>query len=355
MSAPNSLTRFWIPAAIVLFWGIMMTSLLKDRILPERIRARQALVDDEVLATKWHDIAEWSWISRQGRRCGASGLEIVQEKRPNLEWRNQITYRMDQVTTLDVAAFGQQQTVVIKIAVQLRRDFQVDCFRAQAVTPLLTLECEGFAEGNRLYYRLSNIARGLEQTAQTYDYGYLEVGKQSLSMIDAVKPMMARHGNLIVGETYSFDTFDPFGGMSMQKAVVRVAGTEEIQVGKTKHDCFRLETTVGDITRKTWVDEMGQTIRREILMGYMGETATRARVGQAYPAMTEKITLPEIDRAEFKTQAKEIHLTPAAPLASLLGASMDLSGKGATGTSATTPEKQTTSEPTLPPERTGHE
>jgi hypothetical protein len=355
MSAPNSLTRFWIPAAIVLFWGIMMASLFKDRILPERVRARQALVDDEVLAMKWNDITEWSWIFRQGRRCGASGLAIVQEKHPDREWREQVTYRLDQVTTLDVAALGRQQTIVMKIAVQLRRDFQVDFFRAQAVTPLLTLECEGFAEGNRLYYRLTHTVPGLEQAPKTYDYGYLEVGRQSLSMIDAVKPMMARHGNLVVGETYSLDTFDPFGGMNRQKAVVRVAGTEEIQIGQTKHDCFRLETTIGDITRKTWVDGMGQTIRREILMGYIGETTTRAKVTKAYPALSEKVTLPELDRAEFRTHAQAVSLKPAAPWAALLGLPVDLSGNGTAATSATTSGQQAAPETSVPQERTYHE
>ncbi len=245
MTPPHSLTRFWIPTAIVLFWGGMMGSLLKDRILPERIRERQSLVDDEVLASKWNDITEWSWIYRQGRRCGASGLRIVQESHPDQKWDEQVGYRLDQATTLDVSALGQTQTVTMKIAVQLRRNFQVDCFRAQAVTALLALECEGFADGSRLYYRVRNTLPGMSPAQEAYEYGYLEVGRQALSMVDAVKPMMARHGNLTVGETYSIATFDPFGGMNAQKAVVRVADTEKIQIDQTTHECFRLETTVG--------------------------------------------------------------------------------------------------------------
>ena len=346
MSAPNSLPRFWIPLAIVLFWGGMMGSLFRDRILPERMRASQALVDDEVLASKWHDITEWSWIYRQGRRCGASGMTLVQEEHPEREWRDRVTYRLDQMTTLDVAMLGQQQTVVMKVAVQLLRDFRVDRFRAVAETPLLTLECEGFAESDRVYYRVRHVTGEQKQAASTYEYGYIEVGRQALSMIDAVKPMMARHGNLVVGETYSVDVFDPFGGMNAQKAVVRVAGKDQIQVEQTQHDCFRLETTVGDITRRTWVDEMGQTIRREILMGYVGEVSSWSRIARVYPTLAEKIALPEnMDRSELKTRAEAVSLKPAAPLLSLLGLAPGLAGNGGADTSSSLSEKTGTPEP----------
>ena len=42
-----SLTQIFLPSAIVLFWLVMIFTLVTDRIIPERIRARTALIDAE--------------------------------------------------------------------------------------------------------------------------------------------------------------------------------------------------------------------------------------------------------------------------------------------------------------------
>lgn len=300
----------------------MTLSLVKDRILPERVRARTSLVDPEVLALQWSDIHEWAWIKRDGEVHGAMGLIITQnipedEKHIAIEETN---YTLIQNFLVTATILGIPQRIRTRVTMDLTPDFRIEKFIARARASIFQVECQGFVRDKVLYYQIRNLSLHVKNNENAPAiYGYMELDDNPLSLLEAVKPMMARYSHRLVGETYSFDAFNPFGSQTSRKVIVTVASEETLVYEGQERKVYRVDTKYDDITRSSWVDEFGRTLRREILMGYIAEQGGRANIIKAFPKLGEELEVPEFDELDFMRKA--ILAGPAPEL-------LDINGSG---------------------------
>lgn len=299
--------RHVIAAAITLFWACMMFSLVVEHVIPERRAARSSLVEPEILAMQWLDVQEWNWIREKGVTRGAACLEIAR----NFEKLDDSTpedeaYVLIQNTDVRVKAplAGFAVPLRTRLVVGLTRRLNVAKFAAIASFPPLTLRVEGFVSDNRLYYRVTG--EGSEPL-----YGSVAL-RRPLSLLPAVEPMIARHFDLKVGDSYTQEVIDPIGNLKPLRARVVVAAKEKIAWGGNEEEVFRIDSTIGDVTRSRWVSEKGATLRSELFMGLVSERAFKKDVLAAYPGLREELTIPKFDEDLFKKKAAE-NAGPNAP------------------------------------------
>jgi hypothetical protein len=291
----------FISAAIVLFWLCMMCSLVAQRILTGRREAKSTLIQPDVLALQWVDITEWNLIKKDGRTVGASFLNIAQERTASDQELGTAKFHVFQSMDVTVPVFGFSQSARMQAAVTLTPSFNVDDFSARIEVPPFAFRIEGFVEGRHLYFRLL-------QGGEPVLYQVLPL-KNTPNLLSAIEPMMARHTDLKVGESYAVDVVDPLGFVGNQRALVKIAKSENIRFGGVETPVFRIDTTVGDSTKSRWVDIKGRTLRAELVNGLAAEAVSRHDALISYPRLDpdleENLTVPKLDRKEFIAKATE--------------------------------------------------
>lgn len=305
---PDFVSRVLIPAAIVLFWGGMVTHLVTRKIVPNYLRAQHTLVDPDILLAQWQPIREWAWIQYHDARVGGTGLVIdkwFDDPVANMRWMG---YQLKQNTHVDVTLPGSSTIpVTARIQIHFTPEFHVQEFAATVTGEGIGLECQGFVQAGRVYYRFSEGAGAAEEgRSEAMTYGYLEVGTRPLDLSEAVKRLLARHGSLRVGDRYLVRVFNPLGDLAAQDAQVVVAGEETLTIDHQAIPVLRLETTVNGLppARKSWVDTSGVTQRRELMFGYMTERGGANAIMQEYPTLDKNLTMPVMDRRDFMRRAE---------------------------------------------------
>ncbi|HUT24942.1 MAG TPA: hypothetical protein VM492_11410 [Sumerlaeia bacterium] len=292
----------WIvPAGVTAFWVAMMSSLVVHEILPARIRAENALIEPEILALQWTDIHEWGWIRRGGEDLGAMALTLTQNRADSPREKGQAGYRVVQNIEVMFPVGLLRQPLEVRLTLDLTPDFQVSRFVGAIVASLFELECAGFVHDDVLYYHLARPNHAPVFGAQRL--------RRPLSLMAAIRPMITRHFNLHVGETYSINVLDPIAPMAVAsmrngQAAVTVAAEETIEVDGEKIETFRLDTTFAGITKSSWVDKRGVTLRRELFQAMVLERGSKPAILIKYPNLDRIRRIPDFDVALYQERAK---------------------------------------------------
>ena len=96
------------------------------------------------------------------------------------------------------------------------------------------------------------------------------------------------------------------------RARVVVATKETIVFHGNEQEVFRIDSTIGDVTRSRWVNEKGATLRSELFLGLVSERGIRKEILASYPDLKEELTIPEFDEELFKKKAAE-NAGPSSP------------------------------------------
>jgi len=299
------LIRVLLPACIVVFWGGMTSSLVRDRILPERARAKASYVDAEVLSIRWQDIDEWAWIRKDGQTVGATAMSLERRVVEKPSPSHRASYLLTQNTVAALPVLGLEQRVGIRLAVELSPEFFVERFSATVRAGPVRVRCLGFTKGKRLYYRIEP-----PQGRADGVHGFLNMGDRPLSLQEALKPLFSRYFDLRVGESYTFEVLQPLGGASAGRVDVRIADEETIEQEGVEIRAFRIETTFNGITRNAWVDQGGHSLRRELLMGFVAERGGAHDIRRRYPSLGDELAVPEMDEEKFLNRARENAVAP---------------------------------------------
>lgn len=281
---------------ITLFWMAMIASLLFQHILPERRRERASLLEPEVLAMQWMDLHDYAWVQHNGRIVGAMMTRIERIQKPGVDPAENQGYRATQTAQVRLNLLGLRRDVRFKMALRLTPSFHVDDFAARIASGGLTIDCTGFVQDNALYFAIA--PKGGQAV-----YRSLAL-RQPLSLIEAVRPMVARHFDLAVGQEYHTDVVDPVFGMRKGEVILKVAAREVIEHEGEKISAYRLDQTFEGITKSSWVNDRGITIRRELIQGYTLEKSNKPAVRSRYPDVLEDIEIPEIDRQAYIQNAR---------------------------------------------------
>jgi len=88
-----------------------------------------------------------------------------------------------------------------------------------------------------------------------------------------------RSQKIKVGDTFSFPFFDP-STLIQKDLVIQVTGKQTVTIHRVSYDAFRLETDLWGKPLIFWVDEKGETLKEEGLMGFTAVKSSAARAPQ---------------------------------------------------------------------------
>jgi hypothetical protein len=190
-----------------------------------------------------------------------------------------------------------RQHVRFMVTVPLTPDFTFSKFIALVLAPPIKAEFSGFTLGDQLFYRMLS-SMGMSS------YGSLTL-KQPLSLLAAIRPMLSRQLGLEVGKSYPVEVFDPINSGVHGQAQVKVAAKEVTRHEGKDVEAYRMDTTFGGITRRSWVGADGITIRRELAQGLVLEQGERKAILARYPGLRDSIPVPRFDVGSFVENARK--------------------------------------------------
>jgi hypothetical protein len=287
-----------IAIAIILFWACMMYSLMVKYVIPQHRENRSSLMDPLELAIQWVDIDEWNWIRQNNKTLGASRLTIVKNF-DNVEQapaHNAYVLIQNMDVHLKLPMVGLDTPFKTKMTVHLTRDFRVSRFAGSASLPMLSMDVLGRIEETKLYYR---VIRNRGEPI----YGILEL-KEPLSLLSAVEPMICHQSDLKVGQSFTQEVLNPLGGMKPLVAKITVAKKEDVEVNGKLQSLFRVETTIGEMTKSRWVNERGETQRADLFMGLVAERGSGLAIKKQFPELGKEkfVPLDEIEGLVVKVR-----------------------------------------------------
>ena len=292
-------------AFITIFWLAMMTSLVVNNILPERRIARSSLVDPEILALQWSDLYDWSFVTHDGRQVGGMVTQVERIRPPADQENVNLGYLACQNAEANLSILGMRRNVRFKLTLRLNSEFHVADFIAMIASQGVVIECAGFVRGNELYYRIT-------PKGATPVYRSLTL-RGPISLIEAVRPMVAKHFDLAVGQEFTTDVVDPIFGIENRKITLKVVEKTKIEHEGEEVEVFRIEQKFESLVKSSWVTKRGVTIRRELLQGYMLEKSNKPMVREAWPDLVKTLPLPALDRETFIKQAHAGNAQQAQP------------------------------------------
>jgi len=265
-----------ISSAIVIFWLVMMFTLVRDRLLSHAAKAVPSEVAPSLLAANWKDYEEWMDIYYKGLPIGAMTTSI---RRGNEGQVYYITSRL--FMELKVMSFSAR--VRMALGAELDDAFVLQRFLAKASAGGSDWTMSGLFYKGRLLYRIEGGGRDT--------VGALELEKPP-SLLEAVRSTLGRSLELKVGRVYQIPVYDPIWSSGGGMAEVRVVRMESIVIGEKRYNAFRVETILNKYVSVVWLDNDGCTLMRQILPDVIMKRAEKDEVITRYKEFAVPVPLP---------------------------------------------------------------
>lgn len=294
------LIRIVAGVAITVFWLVMMFTLVRDRILPER--REKALssqtVDPATLVANWKDYREnmvvryESPLSHQWIRIGAAMTSVTQTG---------YGFRAEFRFGVGLQILGMPRNVAISAAADLDSAFNLNSFVIQTGLAGMDFTLAGLATEELLY---TQLAQGGEIRRSKFSLD------RRISFLEAVRPAATRQFQVKPGNSISIPVVDPVWSMQRGVLEVRVRDAEEINVGGQKVRAYKVESRLNDFVSTSWVDDQGNTLKRQLAGGLTLERASEGQVRASAELDRNPMVIPRLDPKDFAN-------IPAQPLSSL--------------------------------------
>lgn len=283
--------RHLIAILIVVFFGVMMTSLMRRHVLPTLERGGGIRLSPSALAEEWAGRDEWTSLLVGGRKVGA--LRTVVQAGEHGGYDGFLKLALDGSPapgTVESAARLNDRLEIEQIVVQVRF--------GESGPP--ALELAGLVQGRQLQMRLSSPT-GVK-------YQQLELPRP-ITMNFAADPFMAS-GMLEPGKTYTLDVYDPLWGMQAGRMKMTLAGTRRLHWRGQTFESKIVEAEMGTVKSRIWLDWRGDPLRREIMVP-LGAGGQRPQEGEESPQLT--VTLERLDEPEEMIRHAALRTLPSVP------------------------------------------
>lgn len=204
------------------------------------------------------DSEQWMDIMLKGRKVGYA-VTRISEGNGDYE----VTERIFLVVTL----MGSTRKIFSTTTAHVDAGFHVTTFAFSLSSELVDFKVFGRIEGDELI--ISRDRNGKEEVKR--------IRLPAKPMINAGVTQYFRSRQLAAGKTFSFPLFDPVS-MTINQAVIKVVGEEEIILNNKTYDAFRLEMDFLGKPLTFWLDEHGNSLKEE---GFMGFTLVRSAPSKA--------------------------------------------------------------------------
>lgn len=154
-----------------------------------------------------------------------------------------------------ISMMGSPQEVASALSYDLGPDFALSSFDFR-ISGAADIRVRGQVSGRRL--KLTVETGGRTQRQELALSG-------PITLPEAMEPLLAGR-KLEPGASFNYSMFDP-SSMSLQPAVITVAGAESLEMGGRRVWATRLKTEFSGVVSQSWVDSAGQTLREEGPLG----------------------------------------------------------------------------------------
>lgn len=274
-----------IGGVITVFWLIMMGLLVKNTMLTGNRPGATVRLDPSTLAENWHDYEEWMLI---GTRKTPRGASMTKSKRLPQDAGYAVSSRL--VLPVHVGNF--RQAVHLTAIVHLDPEFTLSQFRVLMTFYGNTWQLDGLVRGKNLFYK---ITRNSNRTVNVLHL------RRPLTLLEGASSLLTKNLQLEVGKTYRLNVFDPLWMFQRGEVTIKVVKREPISVGGYTYEAYRIESQLGNFTTVSWVDEEGNTLRRQLMGTISMEAAPSSEVIKLFPEFQEPIELPELTANDFQS------------------------------------------------------
>ena len=285
---PASRAGFLVGAVITLFWGVMMFTLVKDRILPQRREAvlSERSVAPAALTADWHDQAEFMAVKLAGKEIGAAAATVTKVMEGQIP-----TYEAEFRMGIELSLVGIVRPISVRARGELDGEFALSRFHFSADLAGYKLSATGRASQDELLVQVDQ-GGGVNRARFQLD--------RRITLLEAVRPVATSRFKIKPGNTFAVPVVDPVWSMDHGTLVLTVKAPETIEVDGAKVTAFPVESRLNDQTSMSWVDAEGRTLKREVAGGLMLERTTEEKAIRLSPDISKPVEMPRLDLAGFK-------------------------------------------------------
>lgn len=280
-----------VGVGITLFWLVMMFTLVRGRILPERREKELASqsMEPSALTHDWKDLRETMIVRYGDTRIGSAATSVV---------RTMSGYAAEVEFGLNMDLLGMPRNIGIQAVAELDRAFDLRRFHIETGLAGFDLALTGMATDEELYVQ---VKQGQQKRLSRYTLD------RKISLLEAVSPLATRKFELKPGNRLVVPVVDPIWSLQRGMLEIRVLDRETITVMGKETQGIRIETRLNEFVSTGWVDEHGNTLKRQLAGGIVMERATEGQARAAGGLSRAALRIPELNPADFKR-------VPAEPL-----------------------------------------
>ncbi|MCX7717830.1 MAG: hypothetical protein N2111_05410 [Candidatus Sumerlaeaceae bacterium] len=289
--APKTRNLGWlIGTTITVFWLVMMFTLVRQHVLPQRRAEALAAraVDPARLTEHWEDIEEYMLVTFGGLRVGAAATTVRRIGDPAAP-----EYRADLRVGLEPLVMGLRQSLAIRAAAELDRLFTLRRFRIRLDFTDMQIIVTGFADDD---YLLLESERDGRKTRRKIPL------RGPVSLLEAVRPAAVRSIEIRPGASLAVPVVDPVLSMQAGTLEITVVRKEPIQTADAGRveEAYRVEARLNDFVATSWVDSSGTVLRRQLAGGFMLDRTTSATARSLLSdLMKDDMPIPSLNPAAF--------------------------------------------------------
>jgi len=244
-----------IGGAVVLVWIIMIGSLIKQVHFDGSHKATGTVPNAYAMTETER---EWMEIYLKDKKIGYSMTQIVP-----LE----ADYLIQEEIVMRLNLLGQPSVMRTFTRAVVDPRFILKSFKVRITSGIVNFSISGKVENGNIIMETGNKEESVSQTMKLSGPPVIGSG---LSQIFKSKQLKE-------GETFEFSLFDP-STMTQKPMSVKVAGRENVLLNDRKYDSWVLETKMWGHDLKFWLDESGNVLKEQ---GVMGLTLVRANADKA--------------------------------------------------------------------------
>lgn len=283
----------------VSLFALMMGLLVRDHIWPMMAEGRAISVNTAHIADVWQGKDEWMTLSVNDMPIG-----VIR----NVVQRNTKGY--DAFIKIIIQAPFLKGEVNTSATMNERLELeQVRMTIERRGTEQPALELAGRVVDEKLFLRL--------QSATGTRFQQLRL-REPLTLNIAADPFMSRD-NMIAGETYSMDVYDPLWGMNAGKLRFTMRGHDTLYYGEESIATTVIEARMDNVLMTVWLDPKDEPIRREIRFTTQAAEDDEKLDQQQFMIRLDRIANPE--NLGLYHELRELPEVPEYKIAGLMGES----------------------------------
>lgn len=308
---------FLLGSMVLLAWITTMLMIYKDRTAQVALDTGSFSDGDffssVTPAEKWQDLEDYMLVIQAdkpngaGRIVGAAETTLRLNERPT----STSTYRAE--FHLEAKLSALLPVVIVKGTAQIDKSAHLTSFFAAADISRLKLTGQGVVDADTLYIKTFN---GNENK-------YLRKSLTGpVSLGEVLQPVIGRRLNIRAGEKMSTPVVDPLTGRNLGIMTLQVKDQESITLDGKPTPAFRVTSDLAGVQTEMWVDQDGNTLRRNLINGLRMDRTTKQKAYEVARSLAEPVKPPALDVSEFPAvsgDADDAAPPPESPMGSLLG------------------------------------